>query len=345
MEKITADNFITDDKTNKVYISSLIDRPYGDLDKGVRSELKKRILGFGQGCELLYNTKDVWVRDYMPIQLTEDIFLSYTYNPDYLANYPKYITKWQLHDVHTKKQRAKGECFDFKVVQIPITLDGGNVVKAVVNHKPCMIMCDKVLKENNFNHLEDFRIWWKNWWKENFDGTEMEFVLLPWEGYEDNPIGHADGMVRYVEEGRVLLTNYGEFDKKYKDYHGSLFKYKLEEAGFNVETLSYLDKLDYDKDEKFRLLFNHSWCYINYLQVGNRILVPTLGYDPMDQAALQQIDHAFNAKRRIVEIHPIDINMTTIVEDMDSNRNSGGGLNCLTWTIYDKTKDTDNIIQ
>ena len=199
-----------------------------------------------------------------------------------------------------------------------------------------MIMCDKVLDENHVNE-EDFSDWWKRWWERNLNGTEMGLVLLPWDRKTD-PIGHADGMVRYIEEGRVLMTNYGDFDKKDQDYHGSLFKYKLEEAGFNVETLSYLDKLNYEGDKTFRLLFNHSWCYINYLQVGNRILVPSLGYDTLDQAAMRQIDHAFNAKRRIVEIQLIDVDMTTIVEDMNSKRNSGGGLNCLTWTIYDKNK-------
>ena len=343
MEKITADNFITDDKTNKVYISSLIDRPYGDLDKGVRSELKDCIMHFDEGCELLVNTMDVWARDYMPIQLTEDIFLGYTYNPDYLANEPKCITNWQLHHVHTQKEIDPNECFDFNVVQMPIILDGGNVVKAVVNNKPCMIMCDKVLDENHVNE-EDFSDWWTRWWERNFNGTEMGLVLLPWDRKTD-PIGHADGIVRYIQEGRVLMTNYLDFDEKYNGDYGNSYIEKLTNAGFNVETLSYLDKLNYEGDKTFRLLFNHSWCYINYLQVGNRILVPSLGYDTLDQAAMRQIDHAFNAKRRIVEIQLIDVDMTTIVEDMNSKRNSGGGLNCLTWTIYDKTKDPDNKIQ
>ena len=327
-----------------VYISSLIDRISGNLDVEVRSKLKDRILDFNQDCELLLNTMDVWTRDYMPIQLTKDIFLSYTYSPDYLMDDPECITNWQLHDVHTQKQLAKGERFGFKVVQMPIILDGGNVVKAIVNNKPCIIMCDKVLEENNVNE-EDFRTWWYCWWRNNFSGTEMELVLLPWEGSDDNPIGHADGMVRFIEKGRVLMTNYLDFDEKYGDYHGSLSKEKLEEVGFIVETLGYHDKLKYKEDKTFRLLFEHSWCYINYLQVGNQILVPSLGYEPLDKEAIRQIDHAFNAKQHIADIQLIDVDMTTIVEDMNSKRNSGGGLNCLTWTICDKTKDPNTKTQ
>ena len=79
MKKITAENFITDNKTNKVFLSSLIDKTSGALDVDTRSKLKSKIKDFCPDCELLYNTMDVWARDYMPIQLTEDVFLSFTY--------------------------------------------------------------------------------------------------------------------------------------------------------------------------------------------------------------------------------------------------------------------------
>jgi hypothetical protein len=83
----------------------------------------------------------------------------------------------------------------------------------------------------------------------------------------------------------------------------------------------------------FRLLFKHSWCYIIYLHVGNKILVPKLGYDLLDEEAIRQIDRAFNAEKHIADIQLIDVDMTSIVEDMGSDQNSGGALNCLTWTI------------
>ena len=76
--KITADNFITDDKTNKVYFSSLIE----NCGFEEATKLKSRIESFCKNNELLINTKDVWARDYMPIQLTKEIYLSYTYSPD-----------------------------------------------------------------------------------------------------------------------------------------------------------------------------------------------------------------------------------------------------------------------
>ena len=65
MERITADNFITDNKTNKVFISSLIDGETGGLDVDARTSLKASILKFARNGELLYNTLDVWSRDYI----------------------------------------------------------------------------------------------------------------------------------------------------------------------------------------------------------------------------------------------------------------------------------------
>ena len=325
MKKITTGNFITDNETNKVYVSTLIDKVCGGLDDRLRSHLKECIVGFAPSCEQLYNTKDVWARDYMPIQLTKDVFLNFTYKPDYLEDSPKYVTNWQLHHVHARKEH-----FDFQVVQMPIILDGGNVVKAVVGGKPYFIMCDKVLVENNVT-IADFTSWWEIWWKEHFDGTEMGLVLLPWEGKADNPIGHADGMVRYIGEGCVLMTNYLDFDKRFNDDHGSKMKQVLEGVGFKVKTLDFWDI--FSDNEAFLQKFNHTWSYINYLHVDNRILLPSLGYEALDNEALYQVKEAFEEVGRVVDIRLIDVDMTPIVGDMGGIHNSGGALNCLTWTI------------
>ena len=333
MEKITIENFITDDKTNKLYISSLIDRMEGDLDIEVRSKLKSCIIDFCPNCELLFNTRDVWTRDYMPIQLTDGLYLGFTYKPDYLIDYQKCTTNWQLHNVHTQKQVIRREHFEFDIVQMPIILDGGNVIKAIVNNKPCIIMCDKVLLENNVIENE-FRYWWERWWKDNFEGTEMQLVLLPWEGKEINPIGHADGIVRYIGKNKVLMTNYADYDKIYRNDYSKQYRQKLEEIGFDVIELRYLDSFDYENDKMFKLLFDSTWCYINYLQIGNRILIPNLGYDALDKVAKQQIEQAFNTK-----VEQINVDMAFIVKDLNDKQNSGGALNCLTWTIRTKNND------
>ena len=104
-------------------------------------------------------------------------------------------------------------------------------------------------------------------------------------------------------------------------------------ARFNVIPLHFTDLDQFKNNKLFSVLLDRSWCYINYLQVGTRILVPKLGYDPLDNEALKQIREAFSANGLDYEIELISQDMTSIVEDMNDEKNSGGALNCLTWTI------------
>lgn len=52
----------------------------------------------------------------------------------------------------------------------------------------------------------------------------MKLVLLPWEGSKDNPIGHADGMVRFISDGQILMTNYLDYDENSKTITAAAYK-------------------------------------------------------------------------------------------------------------------------
>ena len=71
--KITKENFITDQDVNRIYISSLLEKESSGFDPSVRERLVQQIRQFDNHVELLVNTKDVWARDYMPIQLTDHV--------------------------------------------------------------------------------------------------------------------------------------------------------------------------------------------------------------------------------------------------------------------------------
>ena len=43
----------------------------------------------------LLNTRDIWMRDFMPIVSPEGHYISYTYAPDYLRSQPQFITNWR----------------------------------------------------------------------------------------------------------------------------------------------------------------------------------------------------------------------------------------------------------
>lgn len=318
MITITKYNFVTDNMTNTVCYSSLLPRESSGLDKKFREELygalKESVKTFKHYD--LYNTRDIWSRDYMPVQLTKDLFLNYTYNPDYLRDQKKYITNWSKHKVHTKTKELKLE-----VVTIPLVLDGGNVIKAIDKFgKPTIIMCSKVLNENNLSKEELTDLW------NQFFDNQIRLILIEWEGKDENPIGHADGMVRYITEGKVLITNYCDLDDEER------LSEPLKEY-FDIERLHFGDVEGIKGTEMWSLLISKSWGYINFLQVGKHIIVPKLEWEELNRIAVQQIQKAFGASYK-VEL--IDCDMTQILENPDVNNvntNSGGGLNCLTWTL------------
>ena len=293
MIDITKENFITDERTNTVGYSSLLPTESSGLDSLLRKELYSALKETVKPLKNyeLYNTRDIWARDYMPVQLTPDLFLNYTYNPDYLSEQKAYITNWLIHKVHIRQI----EKFDFDVVTMPIVLDGGNIIKAIDKFgQPTIIMCSKVLTENNLSKKE-----LNDWWNIFFDGR-IRLILIDWEGKEENPIGHADGMVRYISEGKVLITNYCDFDdeerltKPLKEY-------------FDIERLHFGD-IDGIKDTKmWSLMKSKSWGYINFLQVGHHIVIPSLGWKELDNVAKQQIKDAFGSS---YEIESINCDMT-----------------------------------
>ncbi|MBO4774202.1 MAG: agmatine deiminase family protein [Bacteroidales bacterium] len=62
-----------------------------------------------------------------------------------------------------------------------------------------------------------------------------------------------------------------------------------------------------------------SWAYINYMQVGNLVIVPQLGY-PEDEQALAQISKV---------LPYCDVVGVPALEAV----RKGGALNCISWNI------------
>ena len=236
--------------------------------------------------QLLSSTNDIWCRDYMPIQTDEKRFVFYKYNPNYLKTkyYRRYIT-----DVN------KVGNIDFlhqaDLVTLDLVLDGGNVVKC--GNK--IVMTEKVFAENN----DKSRCEVQQLLEEAF---QCGIVFLPWDKNEQ--YGHSDGIVHYLCDNRVLMTNYNDFDKIFaQDF------LRILEKHFDVTVLKYNVKRQHKR----------SWSYINYLQIGQLALVPQLGI-PEDEQALQQITEAL-PQCKVVGVPALEV------------VRKGGALNCISWNI------------
>ena len=71
---------VTDSDTNKVYISSWLKDECPDFYGRFISLLQNNGIAF----QVMQSTNDIWARDYMPIQIYDDHFVQYCYNPNYL---------------------------------------------------------------------------------------------------------------------------------------------------------------------------------------------------------------------------------------------------------------------
>jgi len=240
---------ICDYQTNKVYLAEGI-KGYPKVAENLLYALYK------EGVETEYlphskSKKHVWARDYMPIQLEENLFLKYVYNPDYLKAAPEYIPPY-LSMIRGMKLKTRRTMF---------VIDGGNVVK----FHDCVLMTDKVLVENCVRDELDFRLVLE-------DIFECNVVFIPWDRYE--MFGHADGMVRAIGYKHVLLNNYIDYDKNLRVE----ILERLTKKGFEVEELHY----DMPRPSRY------SWAYLNFLQTKSCIFVPGLGLEE-DEKALEQI--------------------------------------------------------
>lgn len=267
---------------------------------GVAKEITRALDRLGIEHMELLNTNDYWCRDYMPVQLFEDgTYSRYTYRPDYLWDEEKkrpYITD--------QREACKGLDL-FTPTDMGVIFDGGNYVRC--NGK--VIMTDKIFMENPQWPAEELL-------RHLHHTLCAEIVIIPWDMRDS--CGHADGMVAPLDDGRLLFNNYIQ-DKRHAAFYRRL--HKILDAHFDVVDLSYDCKQDAD-----------SWCYLNFLNLPDAILLPTLSKNC-------DCDNDIEAIRVMKEVFPgkqiIPIYAAPLIKD-------GGALHCVTWEYVPKTENHDD---
>lgn len=228
---------ISDKDTNFVYFSSLIKEQFPQSFKKVQEVLDKHSISYG----FLECTKDIWCRDYMPIQLDKDRFVQFQYNPSYLDKYPK------LKSDPKKVLAANGISAQLS----DINLDGGNVVKV----KDKAIITDRVFKENSgISHMEILKSL----------ETSLEAEIFTFPAITNDMTGHSDGYLRFVSDNQIVVS---EVKNEYK-YWITGFEKMIRLANLDyVEIPSFFPPKNGPRESAIG-------CYVNYLEVGNLILFP-----------------------------------------------------------------------
>lgn len=281
---------VADWNTNKVYLSGKLQEKFPETFKNLTEKLKT----FDYKPEVLQNTFDIWARDYMPIQVSKNKFIEYKYDPDYLQG--------NSEELETRELKTYPDIvcdtIGIKTIKTDIIIDGGNVVKS----DNAIILTDKVIWENERHYSEKQLI------KKLYDLFEVEkVILIPWD--EECNYGHADGMLRFINNDKVLISGFYETadDNIKKWILGSLEKAKINWDWLRVSENETEDNI----------------AYINFLQTKDLIIVPALNR-PEDEIAIKQISKHFHEYSSNNKIDKVD--MREIVR-------FDGALNCITWTI------------
>ena len=263
-----------------LYFSSLLktDLKYSSSAKNLFPVLSN----CGEKFTLFDGAKDIWARDFMPVKTKSGKYVSFRYEPSYLAGDPQLRTNFKTDIAPSFKVD--------NLVYTDINLDGGNVVFSPSKEK--VIISDRVFSENpeydkNTLLLELEKL------------LEASLIIIP--SLKSDMTGHADGMVRFVNENTVVtnapLSPYG-FEAKVKK--------SLQNYGFNVIDFPYFDS---NGDSAIG-------CYLNFLETEQAIFLPVFSVDT-DNKAVQTAKHIFHKA-----IIPVNIN--EIAAD-------GGLLNCISW--------------
>lgn len=278
-----------------VYLSELIEERFQDSFNCLTAVLKKH----GVEYRLLKGTKDIWCRDYMPIQTESGKLVQFRYDPSYL----KGQKEWEESRSDVREVcRLNG----FEPVFSNINLDGGNVLlcsgRAIVSDRIFSENPEYTDKNQLINELSEL--------------LEAEIIVIP--AQNGDYTGHADGMVRFINHDTILGNNRSE---EYKYWTNGI------EKVLKDKKLKYIDVPFFYGYKDSKHPENAIGIYVNYLEVGNLIVLPIFEVEGnRDAEAIDAFKQIFPDK---------------IIETINYNEVAleGGVLNCSTWTYKVTRKD------
>lgn len=288
-ETIITTPTVPSEKRAVIYLSALLRERYPATCGRLTAILEKHSVEY----RFLTRTRDIWCRDYMPIQTASGKLVQFRYSPSYLKGKPEW--EQSRSDVH-EVCRINGITPD---ATSDINLDGGNVLLCGDR----AIISDRVFSENpdfprdalltELTHL-----------------LETEIIIIP--AQRDDLTGHADGMVRFIDRNTLLGNNRNE-------------EYKYWSKGINEvlekHSLAYHDVPFFWSYKDTAHPLHAIGIYVNYLEVGNLIVLPVFGVPGNKDA------EALACFRKLFPNHTIE----TI--DYNEVALEGGLLNCTTWTL------------
>lgn len=237
----------------------------------------------GEEVALFDGARDIWARDYMPVKTKSGQYISFRYEPSYLADDPQLRTDFKA-DIAPH--------FTLPVTYSDINLDGGNVVFSPSRTKA--IITDRVFPENpEYDKNTLVSVLEKL--------LEAEIVIIP--SLKSDMTGHADGVVRFVNENTVIGNA-----SPYKNGYEQKVKMSLKKHGISCLDFPYFDSVG----------ISAVGSYLNFLETDKHIFLPVFS-DAQDETAVKRATEIFDKKI-------VAVNINSIAEE-------GGVLNCISWEM------------
>lgn len=277
---------IADNQTNTVYFSNLVPEEFPKQF----DELNRIITSSGYLVKLLAETYDYYCRDYMPVQITKNDFLQFVFRPKAYFEPNQYaeITNPVLVGLTNNLDNPRYS---------PLILDGGNVIKA----ENKVIITDRVFKDNLYQFSSKSEIL-----AQLEKDLKCEVIIIP--EYPHEVTGHADGLIRFIDYKTVFINEtYAETEMEW--LHNFL----------RILTENNLSpvRLTCPMNSKQTTA---NGLYINYLHVGDLVIVPQFKMKE-DKKAMQTFQDILGKQYTIV---PFEARWIA---------KHGGVLNCATWTV------------
>ena len=244
-----------------VYMSELLKIKHPDVCNRLVGILEKHNVKYA----FLKGTKDIWCRDYMPVQTESGKFIQFRYDPSYLKGNKEWEESRSDVEEVCRMNNIHAQSSD-------INLDGGNVLIC----EGRAILSDRIFSENPDKTKQELI-------DELGKLLECEIIIIKALNSKDEDFtGHADGMVRFVNRDTILGNRLAD-DYKYiqDDRRSILEKYNMK----------YIDIPFFTTNNRNSAI----GIYVNYLEVNNLIVVPVFGRSE-DKQAVDIIQKAFPNK-------------------------------------------------
>lgn len=246
--------------------------------------------------ELYYPMEDIWMRDFTTVNPYNPVQFRYTAaaqeGSQSDANYVQRFFKYTFGKMGVRFNSRAWAPY----------IDGGNVVD---NYVDKIVVTDKFLRDNRLSKQQAIKLL-KNYYR---TGRQVSVAVLPTD--PEDPLGHADGMVMFLSQNSIAVTNYDVDPQFQQRIHNELYR----AFGRNINIVKMPD-LGYSPPLNQHIA-SSCGIIVNGVLTTNYLYVPVFGAGNQD--AINTIQQ--NSNRVVVPVNA------------DGVCGMGGSVRCLSWQV------------